>query len=105
MNYRRFLPPVLAAFLVAATFAVPSAGAAPPDLAPAATAGGTFHPVTPDRIVDTRSGIGVAAGAVPADGTLDFQVTGRGGIPATGVGSVVVNLTAVDPTSEGFLTL
>jgi hypothetical protein len=87
------------AMVAALMFASSSpAGAAPPH--------GTFHPVTPTRIVDTRSGIGVAAGAVPGDGTIDFQVAGFGGVPAgTAAGSVVLNLTAVDPTSEGYLNV
>jgi hypothetical protein len=107
MRTRPFLLPLTFAVVVltaALTCAVPSAGAAP-DLRPLATAGGTFHAVTPARIVDTRNGIGVPAGAVPADGTIEFQVSGVGGIPPTGAGSVVLNLTAVDPTSEGYLNV
>jgi hypothetical protein len=103
MTYARRLLPIAAAFFAVAalTSSVPSAGAAPPDLTPSATAGGTYHPLTPTRILDTRGGLG----PVPGDGTIDFQVTGQGGVPTSGVGSVVVNLTAVDPTSEGFLSL
>jgi hypothetical protein len=107
MRIRRTLPPLLAivSMLAALMFTSSPAGAAPTDLTPSATAGGTYHALTPTRIVDTRSGIGVAAGAVPADGTIDFAVAGAGGVPASGAGSVVLNVTAVDPTSTGYVNV
>jgi hypothetical protein len=101
MRIRRLLPPflLLVALVATLTTAVSPAGAAPPH--------GTFHPVTPTRIVDTRSGQGLgAAGAVPGDGTIEFQVAGVANVPAgSTAGSVVLNLTAVDPTSEGYLNV
>ena len=48
------------------------------------------------RILDTRLGLGAPAGAVGAGGTLELHVAGVGGLPATGVDAVVVNLTATD---------
>ena len=62
------------------------------------TAGGT-SPLTPARLLDTRS-----TTAVPALGTTHLQVTGRAGVPADGVAAVLVNLTAVTPRTGGFLT-
>jgi hypothetical protein len=59
--------------------------------------------VTPSRLVDTRVAMG-GTGPVAADKTLDVQVTGRGGVPATGVSAVVVNITAVTPSRSGYLT-
>ncbi|HEY4993781.1 MAG TPA: hypothetical protein VII33_17040, partial [Nakamurella sp.] len=44
-------------------------------------------------------------GPVPASGTVSLQVTGQGGVPATGVSAVVVNVTAVNPTTAGFITV
>ena len=32
-------------------------------------------------------------------------MTGRGGLPATGVGAVVLNVTATGPTAQGYLTV
>ena len=32
-------------------------------------------------------------------------MTGRGGVPASGAAAVVVNVTAVEPTAGGFLTV
>jgi hypothetical protein len=67
---------------------------------------GEFTPVTPARILDTRSGLGQSApGPVGADQTIDVQVSGRGGVPATGASAVVLNVTAVSPTAGGYLTV
>jgi hypothetical protein len=97
-----FLVCALAGALTAVVGPTP-AGAEP--LRPLATAGGTFHAVSPARILDTRNGIGAPAAPVGEGAVLDFQVTGRGGIPSSGVGSVVLNVTAVDPSSQGYLTV
>ena len=66
--------------------------------------GAHYHPVTPSRLLDTRTAVGAPAAAVPPGGTLDLQVTGRGGVPATGVTAVVLNVTVVSPVSAGHLT-
>jgi len=66
---------------------------------------GTYTPLTPSRIVDTRSGTGANLGPVPSGGTIDVQVTGRGGVPSTGVRAVILNVTATQPAAMGYLTL
>lgn len=66
---------------------------------------GTFHPLIPARILDTRDGTGEVTGPVAPAAAVDVQVTGRGGVPASGVSAVVLNVTATQPTSAGFLTL
>jgi hypothetical protein len=106
LNRRRLAALFLVTALMGALTAYAGTAAAdPPPLRPKATAGGTFHAVTPVRILDTRSGNGAPAAPVGAGAVLEFQVAGRGGIPASGVGSVVLNVTAVDPTSQGYLTV
>lgn len=67
--------------------------------------GGALRPVTPARILDTRSGNGAPAAPVPANGGLDLQVTGRGGVPATGVTAVVLNITVTAPVTSGYITV
>lgn len=62
-----------------------------------------YHPVDPSRLLDTRDGTG-GTGPVGAKGRIDVQVTGRGGVPASGVSAVVLNLTAVGPTAPSHLT-
>ena len=65
---------------------------------------GAVVSLPPARIMDTRTNLGVT-GPVPALGTVSLQVTGQGGVPAAGVSAVVVNVTAVNPTSAGFITV
>jgi len=66
---------------------------------------GTFgSSAAPARVLDTRSGIGAPKLAVAGGGTVVLQVTGRGGIPASGVSAVVLNVTVAAPTALGFVT-
>jgi glucose/arabinose dehydrogenase len=69
--------------------------------APPPTAAGAYTSLTPARILDTRDG----ATPVGPAGTVDMQVTGRGGVPASGVSAVAVNVTVTEPTASGFLTV
>ena len=66
---------------------------------------GTFHPLSPARILDTRSGNGAPTGKVGPGGTLSLQVTGRGGVPDSGVNAVVMNVTVTEPTASSVLTV
>jgi hypothetical protein len=65
--------------------------------------GGLFHALAPARVLDTRDGTGVPAGPVGPGGTIDVKVTGRAGVPDSGVLAVVLNLTAVAPSESSFL--
>jgi hypothetical protein len=69
------------------------------DAAPPAA--GSYVALTPSRILDTRSGNGAPAAAVPSGGSVDLQVTGRGGVPSADVGAVVLNVTVTQPTADG----
>ena len=67
-----------------------------------ATAPGTYTPLVPARLLDTRNGTGVpAAGAIGSGSSVDLQVTGHGGVPASGVGAVVLNVTVTQPNWDG----
>jgi IPT/TIG domain-containing protein len=68
---------------------------------------GQFVPLPPTRITDTRAGSGQAnAGSTLAAGTtLNVQVAGKGGVPLSGFSAVVLNVTAVDQTKNGFFTV
>jgi hypothetical protein len=61
----------------------------------------TYHPVTPARILDTRTGAGIV-GAIGVHNARTFQVTGQGGVPA-GATAVTGNLTVTGQNSIGFL--
>jgi len=67
--------------------------------------GAGYVPVAPGRIVDTRIGLGGPASPVGASASRSLQVTGLGGVPSGGVSAVVLNVTAVDPTAGGWLTV
>ncbi|MEL6891589.1 MAG: DUF1501 domain-containing protein [Actinomycetota bacterium] len=68
-----------------------------------AGAGMRLNPVTPARILDSRFGL-AAKSALRTAGPLALPVLGRGGVPRSGVDSVLVNLTPVAPPGPGFLT-
>lgn len=64
--------------------------------------GSTLHPVTPTRVVDTRSNLGSTA----LVGTLTkrIQITGRGGVP-DGSQAVSANFTVTGASKGGYLTV
>lgn len=59
-----------------------------------------YHPVTPRRLMDTRRRAPIGPGA-----TRSLRVTGLAGVPGYGVNAVALNLTAVRPTSTGYVTV
>ncbi len=80
------------------------------------TTAGSFHPTTPTRILDTRRGLGIWGPVRSGDGrhpspdpltrrdetaNHDLQVTGRFGVPASGVSAVLLNVTAVSAGAPG----
>lgn len=72
---------------------------------PAGAAGADFYTVPPCRIADTRGPAGPYGGpALTGGGTRSFQVSGQCGIPASAK-AVALNVTAVEATFAGYLTL
>jgi hypothetical protein len=61
-------------------------------------------PVTPARLLDTREGIGSSVARVGSGKHVSLQVAGRGGVP-TNATAVVLNVTAVAPTSPSFISV
>lgn len=61
---------------------------------------GGLEPLTPARVMDTRSTHAVGAGA-----TVPLTILGHGGVPASGVGAVVLNVTVTQPKGSGFITV
>lgn len=73
---------------------------------PAATAkSGRLNPLTPQRLLDTRAGIGAAPAKPGRETILTLQATGRAGVPTSGVAAVVMNVTATDATAPGYVTV
>jgi hypothetical protein len=83
---------------------------------PAAPTPGTFHPTNPTRILDTRTGLGFWNPVQSGDGrhwspnpftrrlvsmNHDLKITGRFGVPASGVSAVLLNVTAISAGAPG----
>jgi hypothetical protein len=72
---------------------------------PAVTsADGRLHTAAPERIVDTRQGLGAPKSTLAAGAQIDVQITGRGPVPASGVAAVVLNVTGDQASADGFVT-
>lgn len=68
--------------------------------------GSTYIPLTPQRVLDTRSGTGGTASPVGPGGTIELKVTDAGGVPATGGTAVALNVIATNVSgAESFLTV
>ncbi len=67
--------------------------------------GAHYNALSPSRVADTRTGTGGLNGPVGPSSSIDVAVTGRGGVPASGVSAVVVNVTATQPSTGGYLTV
>ncbi|WP_329177405.1 hypothetical protein [Streptomyces sp. NBC_01477] len=65
----------------------------------------TLVPLSPTRFLDTRYGTGAPKARVGAGGVVQLKVTGVHGVPANGVNAVIMNVTAVNPTTSGFVTV
>jgi hypothetical protein len=70
----------------------------------AAGSAGLFNPLVPARLLDTRTGMGGAT-TLGAGGTVSLQLSGRGNVPANGVSAVVLNVTATNPSTSGYITV
>jgi len=70
-----------------------------------------YVPLSPARLLDTRTdsttigGAGAGTGALGPGETRVLQVGGRGGVPSSAVTAAALNVTAVNPSSAGYLTV
>jgi hypothetical protein len=69
-----------------------------------------FSPVGPDRVFDTRSDhsglVAMTGTRLDGDQFLTVKVTDLAGlVPISGVGAVSLNVTAIDPAADGFITV
>jgi hypothetical protein len=67
--------------------------------------GGTSNPLTPSRILDTRTSNGGHDYQLGPGQTLTLQVAGRGGVPSSDVTAVVLNVTVTDATANSYLAV
>jgi hypothetical protein len=65
---------------------------------------GTYFPLPPTRVIDTRgNGIG-PTGALKAIGVYTFQVAGTGGVPSNAI-AITGNLTVTGATGAGYVSV
>ena len=67
--------------------------------------GAGLLPLVPTRLLDTRTGVGVPLARLRGGQRVDLTVAGLGGVPASGVDAVVLNVAALRPTVSGFLSV
>lgn len=84
----------------ATTVAAGGGGSATPG-AEASAGAGSYTPVPGARLFDSRQ----TGGSFGPGETRSIPVTGRGGIPASGVSAIVVNLTVATPTTNSWMTV
>ncbi|KOX28187.1 hypothetical protein ADK67_12170 [Saccharothrix sp. NRRL B-16348] len=65
---------------------------------------GTYYPLAPHRVLDTRAGQGAPPVKVGAGQAIRLQVTGQGGVPAA-ASTVVLNVTVTEPGSAGHISI
>ena len=69
-----------------------------------------YRPLTPARLMDTRSGLSTVddlyngIGVRDARAVTELQIAGRGGVPF-GASSVVMNVTVTEPSADGYVTV
>jgi hypothetical protein len=68
---------------------------------------GSYVPLTPARIADTRMGSGepYAGESLGPGGSLNIQVAGAGGVPGSGVSAALINVTVTDTTAQSYLVV
>ncbi len=77
------------------------------------TAGSTYNPLSPVRVLDTRVNATastvdfqyVGTGAIPSQQQLDIRIAGRDLVPNLGAGAGVLNGTPVNPAGVGYVTV
>ncbi|MEO7371239.1 MAG: DUF1501 domain-containing protein, partial [Ilumatobacteraceae bacterium] len=67
-------------------------------------ASGRYVALGPRRVLDTRDGTGAPLAQV-GQTPLEVTLLGKGGVPAVGVSGVMLNVTAVAPTDNTFITV
>ncbi|MGE0731880.1 MAG: hypothetical protein AB7O92_28080 [Acidimicrobiia bacterium] len=74
-------------------------------------AGSGFTALQPARVLDSRKdghtldGSAIGFGPMPPRSTVTFPVLNRAGVPSSGVGSVVLSVTAVGASEDSFLNV
>jgi hypothetical protein len=65
---------------------------------------GRYVALTPRRVLDTRDGTGAPL-ALVGQAPIEVTLLGQGGVPTDGVSGVMLNVTAVAPTGNTYVTV
>jgi uncharacterized protein (DUF1501 family) len=65
---------------------------------------GRYVALTPRRVLDSRDGTGAPLAPV-GQAPIEVTLLGRGGVPSDGVSGVMLNVTAVAPTANTYVTV
>jgi hypothetical protein len=68
-------------------------------------ANGRFTAMAPVRVVDTRTGLGGRSTPLGSGGTMDVDLSGVAGVPEGRPSGVVLNVTSVNATAGGYVTV
>ncbi|MGW3448360.1 PKD domain-containing protein [Streptomyces sp. NPDC001076] len=68
------------------------------------TVGPSYVATGPSRVLDTRNGTGAAKRQVGPGGVVRLKVLGVGGVPASGVTAVTLNVTDTGATASSYVT-
>jgi uncharacterized protein YkwD len=68
------------------------------------TAPGRFMSLSPNRLADSRQGLGLP-GRIQAGSTQSVTLAGGGSPVPAGASAIVMNVTAVDPANDGFVSV
>lgn len=102
MNTYRKVALGLAFAATAAAGAGVASAAVTNDTAPASS----YNAVSPVRLLDTRAPLGTTIKApVTSGGVVKLQIEGAGGVPASGVTAVTLNVTATDTKGNGYVSV
>ncbi len=83
----------------------PGHGDPPPPPPPSPVVPADFVPLSPARILDTRTGNGAPLAPIGPATAIPVTVLGQGGVPLTGVTGVMLNVTVANPSAGGWLTV
>ena len=68
--------------------------------------GAHAHPVAPERLLDSRTGLGLSgAGPMPANTPIALKVSGHATVPDQGAQAVTLNVTVTNPVGDSYLTV
>src|SRR5688500_18132490 len=91
-----------ALFAFFASFVALAGGSSAPVGAQALSGASRFVALSPARVLATRIGLGYL-GPAPPGGAVAVSMLGRGGVPASGVVAVLLNVTLAEAQGPGFV--